>query len=68
MSFWLIEKRVSVKCHRGKHGECKNKSGGCGCNCHRVIQQNKEIQNSSDWEILDDYVCGCWREFWRPFR
>lgn len=67
MNIFLETKKTSSKCHRHKHDDCRNKSKTCGCECHRVKELNKEIQNSTDLQILDDYICGCWREFWRPF-
>ena len=67
MNIFLETKRPSVKCHRRKHEECKNKSLTCGCECHIVKQKNIDIQNSNDLQVLDEYICGCWREFWRPF-
>ena len=67
MNLFLEEKRLSVKCHRHKHEQCRNKSKLCGCSCHRVIELNEE-KRLSDIQVLDDYICKQWVWFWRPFR
>ena len=66
MSIFLDDVKLSVKCHRNRHDECRNKQGKCGCMCH-VVQQKNEEKRKSDIQILDDYICGKWRSFWRPF-
>lgn len=66
MSIFLEDVKTSTKCHRKKHQDCKNKFKNCGCMCHRVEQLNQE-KTISDMQILDDYICKQFKEFWRPF-
>ena len=44
MSIFLQSPKLSVKCHRKKHEACKNQNGTCECDCHRI----KELQREMD--------------------
>lgn len=48
---FLEQKRLSVKCHRNKHEQCKNISKSCGCDCHRMAELQRQLDAASQRPI-----------------
>ncbi len=54
--FYEQEGKVTTKCYRKRHAECRNIPKTCICMCHVVKQKNEELKRKGTLKTADEYI------------